>query len=310
MTTLIRWFDVPGLSAAPFLAINLSNAKPETRSKNTHLFEGGKTGDWLLNKALHGKFLVDHPVVLYFRVDRAHALIYTGRCLQVRKNGIAKDGRPRFRLTMANGWHVEGQTTVPFTRFFEGFTMSSNPTVVWATPERYSEPEDDLPEIDDVNTDPADPDDDPDDDAYVGVLGAETMAEVALRAHQRIFVRRLTRVWGKRCALTGLSAPRLLHSCHIVPYKGATPEEKVSAHNGLLLCAHLHMLMDAHLLGFDDEGALLLARSLDGNVRALVLAPGATRLRRVPSAEQVAYLQRHRHCALSIGNVLTRVSCA
>ena len=187
--------------------------------------------------------------------------------------------------------------------------MSSNPTVVWATPERYIEPEEDVSEVDEVDPDPNldDPSDDPDDDAYSGVLGADTMAEVALRAHQRLFAQRLAKVWGNRCALTGLAAPRLLHACHIVPYKAASPSEKVSAHNGLLLCAHLHMLMDAHLLSFDDDGSLLIANSLDANVRDLVLAPRSTQLRRMPSAQQVTFLRRHRASALSIGNLLERV---
>ena len=67
------------------------------------------------------------------------------------------------------------------------------------------------------------------------------------------------------------------------------------------------MLMDAHLLGFDDDGALLLSSGLNGDVRALVLAPGSTQLRRVPSTQQVVFLQRHRDSALRNGNVLARV---
>ena len=313
MSTLIRWFEVPALFSRPFLAINLSNSSPETRAKNTQLYEDGKTGDWPLNRTLHGDFLFGQTIVLYYRVDRAHAQIYTGSCEKLRKNGITKDGRPRFRLAMADGWHLQGQTAVPFTRFFGGFTMSSNPTVVWATPEHYTEPEDDVLEIDDIGPGPYldDPVDnlsgDPNDDAYSDVFGTETMAEVALRAHQRLFANRLGKVWGNTCALTGLAAPRLLHACHIVPYKDASPSEKVNAHNGLLLCAHLHMLMDAHLLSFGDDGTLLVANNLNANVRALVLAPRSTQLRRTPSAEQVAFLRRHRHRALSIGHVLAPV---
>lgn len=309
MSTLTRWFEVPALCNAPFLAINLSNSKPKTRAKNAQLYDDGKTGDWPLNQALRGEVLIGQTIVLYYRLDRGNACVYTGKCARLRKNGVTKDGRTRFRFTTADGWHLQGQTTVPFTRFFGGFTMSSNATVVWAAPERYTELEDDVSEIDDVDPGPDvdDPSDDPDDDKYSGVVGAETMAEVALRAQQRLFAHRVAKVWGNKCALTGLAAPRLLQACHIVPYKDSSPLEKVTAHNGLLLCAHLHMLMDAHLLSFDDDGSLLIANGLNADVRALVVAPRSTQLRRTPSAEQVTFLRRHRNSALSIGNVLARV---
>ena len=218
MSRINRWFDVPSLATAPFLAINLSNATPKTCIKNAELYKNRQTGDWVLNKALYGNFLVGQTVVLYYRVDRSHARIYTGSCLRLRKNGKAKDGRPRYRFTVKDNWSLNGETEVPFHRFFEGFTMSSNPTVVWASPACYTMPEADLSAIGDADPSSArdesvvDPIDDPDDDVNTGVLGTETMAEVALREHQRIFASRVTRVWDNRCALTGLASPRLLHA--------------------------------------------------------------------------------------------------
>lgn len=129
--------------------------------------------------------------------------------------------------------------------------------------------------------------------------GSNYMAWVAQRAGHDDFAKGIHKVWDKKCALTGLYAPRLLQACHLVPWEEADKDEKTNPHNGLLLCAHLHALLDEHLISFDSKGNLLIDSSLDQGVIKLVLSSGMTTLRKKPTQEQIAFLARHRQAAVN-----------
>ncbi|WP_321894620.1 HNH endonuclease [Paraburkholderia heleia] len=297
MSQLSRWFDIPNLRT-PFLAINLSNPKPESRETNDKLFPKRQTGHWPLTKAVleHG---IEGQTIVLFYSDKGTATIYVGTCVSKRETGQTKDGKPRYTFTVARPWKDEGHTEVSFSRFFEGFRMSANPTVVWADMNGYASPlgeEFYREESDDES-----------DHQYGEGGGYDVLGISSQRIGHDVFVQRVVDVWGRRCALTEIEAPRLVQACHIVPWSEATPEERTSAHNGLMLCAHLHALFDSHLLGFDADGHLLLADGIDTSVRALALAGGRVRLRKIPSARQIEFLRRHRETAHKAGRRLVRV---
>lgn len=294
-----HWFDVSSLCMGPFLAINLSNSSFEKRKKNDDLLDLGKTGDWPIQKSAFEDGLAGRVVVLYYKEGRDAAKIYTGTFKSLRKNGETRNGNYRYRLTIEKNWTEEGTTSAPFTQFFQGFTMSSQPTTVWANSGAFDQEKNKVVETEIL---------DPDSDRFESMVGTETMAMIAIRANHQIFVKRLISVWGKRCALTSLAAPRLLQACHIVPYSESNPKEKISAHNGLILCAHLHTLLDSHLLSFDDDGRLMLEESMETRLRALVLDPGNFTLRRTPSSDQIDYLRRHRATAKTLGRNLIRMT--
>ena len=74
------------------------------------------------------------------------------------------------------------------------------------------------------------------------------------------FVTRCLVYWGRRCAVTGVTVPRLLRASHIKPWaRCETDAERLDVYNGLLLAAHLDAAFDAGLISFTDEGVILFS---------------------------------------------------
>jgi putative restriction endonuclease len=75
-----------------------------------------------------------------------------------------------------------------------------------------------------------------------------------------VFREALLSYWGGRCAVTGVTEPRLLRASHIKPWaKCETDAERLDVYNGLLLAAHLDAAFDVGLISFSDEGAILFS---------------------------------------------------
>lgn len=281
---LTSWYMVPELTVGPFIAINLSNRKKNGKSDNDTRMVANKTGNWDIPAAARMRGINGTRVVLFFSTPRNYSKIYVGIIKSHR--AVSKTAheppRNRYELTAADGWQLVTETPSSFSAFFSGFTMSANPTVVWMDAQNYTqmsdasegEPGDELP--------PVPP-------------GVSYMAWVALRANHRVFVNAVVRVWGRKCSLTGISVPSLVHAAHIVPWSVAKGVEQTTAHNGLMLCAHLHALFDGYLISFEDDGSLLLSSKISKEVRELVLSTGHRKLRLAPSQEQTKFLTRHRN---------------
>lgn len=281
---LTSWYMVPELTVGPFIAINLSNRKKKAKSDNDTRMVANKTGNWDIPAAARIRGLNGKRVVLFFSTPRNDSKVFFGTVKAHR--AVSKTAhqppRDRYELTATDEWQLVAETPSTFSAFFAGFTMSANPTVVWMDAQNYTptpdasagEPGDELPAV---------------------PPGVSYMAWVALRANHRVFVNAVVRVWGRRCSLTGISAPSLVHAAHIVPWSIAKGAEQTTAHNGLMLCAHLHALFDGYLISFDDDGSLLLSNKIGSEVRDLVLATGHKKLRLKPSQEQVKFLTRHRN---------------
>lgn len=83
------------------------------------------------------------------------------------------------------------------------------------------------------------------------------------RVGQNIFRDALFAYWGGRCAVTGVSEPRLLRASHIKPWAQCTTDsERLDVYNGLLLAAHLDAAFDAGLIAFKDSGEILISDNL------------------------------------------------
>ena len=96
-------------------------------------------------------------------------------------------------------------------------------------------------------------------------LPAQTEVERQIRARvgQDLFRRLLLRAAGARCAVTGLTHPRLLRASHIKPWAECTTDaERLDPENGLLLAAHLDAAFDAFLVSFDREGRIVFSEGL------------------------------------------------
>jgi hypothetical protein len=272
------WFEASALTQEPFLAINLSNRTPRSRSQNASLFAKQQAGYWEIPKPALSAGLEGKLVVLFYMTPGQGADIYTGRIASVVVDGTTAHPVPRNRylVTVKEPWKVKGTSHVTFSEFLTGFRLSSNPTCVWVDGNNYAQP--DIEESIDGSD----------------KVGSNYMAWIAQRANHDVFVKRVRAVWGSTCALTGLRAPRLLQACHLVPWNDASEKEKINPHNGLLLCVHLHALLDSHLISFDDDGRLMLAKGLNRGIKKLILASGSTGLRKRPTNEQIGFLRRHR----------------
>ncbi|NOU01189.1 MAG: hypothetical protein HOO95_06415 [Gallionella sp.] len=116
-------------------------------------------------------------------------------------------------------------------------------------------------------------------------------AWVDQRIGQQQFREQLIRHWGG-CAVTGCPIQDVLIASHIVPWKIATPNERLDVYNGLLLTANLDKLFDAFLISFNSKGGILISKSIDAKALSLLGINANMKLRKIESGH-LAYLQRH-----------------
>ncbi|MFC3110362.1 HNH endonuclease [Undibacterium arcticum] len=291
---ITHWFEIPLLTREPFLAINLSNRKASSRSTNKVLFGTNQTGHWNIPHAALNVGLERKTVLLFYTNPNQGTELYVGKVASkvVTSKTQHRPPRDRYTVTVMKCWKKVGQTGVTFSEFFTGFRMSSNPTVVWIDGRDYMPP----PGQDGIDSSSV--------PLQLAPGGFNYMAMVAQRANHDIFARDVRAAWNGACAVTGLSAPRLLQAAHLIPWNVANRREKTNLYNGLLLCVHLHALLDSHLLAFADDGALLLAKDLPPGVKKLVLSSGKTCLRRPTKPEQIPFLRRHREAAQEMHNLM------
>lgn len=124
---------------------------------------------------------------------------------------------------------------------------------------------------------------------------SETMRKALVNARlgQGGYRRRMLRLWGGRCALTGCGVEAVLIASHAKRWEDSSNEERLDEHNGLLLAASIDKLFDRGLISFADDGALLVSSSLgDKDLESL----GISRASRIPALPGgcIAYLKEHR----------------
>jgi hypothetical protein len=121
----------------------------------------------------------------------------------------------------------------------------------------------------------------------------ERRALVLSRVGQGQFRDGLMRLWGGRCAVTGLDVPLLLRASHIKPWRDSDNRERLDPNNGLLLSPAYDVAFDASPIGFAEQGGLLISPGLGPeNVRRLGLDGGV--VVRDLDPRHLAYLAYHR----------------
>lgn len=101
------------------------------------------------------------------------------------------------------------------------------------------------------------------------------------------------KMWGNRCAVTGLRQFELIRASHIKPWRESKNDERLDPHNGIPLVASLDALFDRFLITFDDDGILQISGQVhDSVVKHLGLATAS--LRSPLGTKQLAYLRFHR----------------
>ena len=86
----------------------------------------------------------------------------------------------------------------------------------------------------------------------------EVYAKIRVRGQiQTIFRAALLRTYGERCAICGLSFKEALDAAHIIPWSKATPSQRISPRNGLLLCSNHHKLFDSGRISIAENFVVL-----------------------------------------------------
>lgn len=112
------------------------------------------------------------------------------------------------------------------------------------------------------------------------------------RIGQGLFRKRVLLV-DPSCRVTGVDDPRLLIASHIKPWKDASNTERINGFNGLMLSPRVDALFDEHLISFENEGKILVHKSLPKIVLdrwSLDLTKAVDRFK----PEQTSFLDHHR----------------
>ena len=128
---------------------------------------------------------------------------------------------------------------------------------------------------------------------HSALSSTEKQALIKSRIGQGRFRADLIRIWGERCAVTGLGLAPLLRASHIKPWSSSDNRERLDPSNGLLLAPQYDAAFDAGLISFSNSGELLVSGHVDPAEfdRAGILKTG--RLRNVQPTHLV-YLDFHR----------------
>ncbi|HRD28516.1 MAG TPA: HNH endonuclease signature motif containing protein, partial [Caulobacter sp.] len=110
-----------------------------------------------------------------------------------------------------------------------------------------------------------------------------------------------------RCRVTGVTNPWLLIASHIKPWRScATAAERLDGANGLMLTPDVDRLFDRGIIGFSDEGAVLVSPALvEADLAAMGLAGLAARCVGPFTAAQAGYLDWHRRWVFVGGDLRT-----
>jgi putative restriction endonuclease len=85
------------------------------------------------------------------------------------------------------------------------------------------------------------------------------------RIGQGLFRKRVMLV-DPHCRVTGVDDPRLIIASHIKPWREASNAERINGFNGIMLSPHVDALFDERLISFEDDGKMLVHRSLPKDV--------------------------------------------
>jgi hypothetical protein len=95
------------------------------------------------------------------------------------------------------------------------------------------------------------------------------------------------------CRVTGVEDPRLLIASHIKPWRDSSNQERIDGNNGIMLSPHIDALFDERLISFENDGQMLVHRSLPNDVLDRWSIARNTRVEKF-SPGQSAYLEHHR----------------
>ncbi len=114
-----------------------------------------------------------------------------------------------------------------------------------------------------------------------------------VRVGQQKFREGVIKLWGGRCAVTGVSDQRLLIASHIKSWRLSNDKERLDPYNGLLLEAGLDRLFDEGLITFEVNGRIYISRQVSESDREALGLSTDLHLNAVQEKTK-AYLAFHR----------------
>jgi hypothetical protein len=122
----------------------------------------------------------------------------------------------------------------------------------------------------------------------------EKHAIVLSRRGQGLFRSRVSSI-EKRCRVTGVSKVEYLRASHSKPWRDSSNDERLDGENGLLLTPDVDLLFDRGLIGFEDNGRVLISPVADvESLEKMGLTSEMLRNVGAFSMGQREYLQFHR----------------
>lgn len=116
-------------------------------------------------------------------------------------------------------------------------------------------------------------------------------ALINARLGQGTYRKQMLKLWGGKCAVTGLTVQSALVASHAKCWIDSTDKERLDPCNGLPLIATLDKLFDKHLIAFTPTGEMQISRRVTKADRAILGIPA--NLREVPNNQQAHYLRLH-----------------
>lgn len=125
--------------------------------------------------------------------------------------------------------------------------------------------------------------------------GSEKDAVIKARIGQSDFRKKLISKY-KECCICGIKNKELLIASHIKPWsKCSNPKEKTDyEYNGLLLCSQHDKLFDRGYISFNDDGKIIVSKSLDKKEYELVNINSSFKLKIDIKDKMKSYLKYHR----------------
>ena len=127
-------------------------------------------------------------------------------------------------------------------------------------------------------------------------LHTETNRSVLVRTAQGKYRKDALRLWGNRCAVTGLEEPKILIASHIKPWRESKAEERVDARNSLILSPTYDKLFDLGFITFKPgNGKIEIARDLTQTARDKLKIDDSKELKMIPEGteEYLTYHKKH-----------------
>ncbi len=121
----------------------------------------------------------------------------------------------------------------------------------------------------------------------------ERQGLVTSRVGQGWYRKAILERWEYKCAVSGCELYDILIASHIVSWKESNDNERLDVDNGLLLSPNYDALFDKHLISFQDDGNILISKTLSKELLNKLGINGNEKILNLTKGNSF-YLEKHR----------------